>query len=109
VVIGLIVNRGEQDELRFALARGSGPEGEQPWPALPEVWAIDRWSGRAEAAETRLPQDSLEAVVNRMGRLAREGPYPPLGALASPERCRFCGFNAQCYAGGEISPLALEF
>ena len=109
VVIGLVVNGREQDELRFGLAHLAGPEGESPWPAPPEVWAIDRRSGRAEPADRHLPPERLEATVKRMAELAREGPHPPLGALTSPERCRSCGFAAQCYARGEISPLALEF
>ena len=109
VVIGLLVKGREQDELRFALARLAGPEGEKPWPVQPEVWAIDREGGKAEAIDSRLPLERLVSTVSRLGELAREGPYPLLGAFASPERCRFRGFNAQCYAKGELSPLALEF
>lgn len=109
VVIGLLVKGREQDELRFALARLAGPEGDKPWPVQPEVWAIDRESGKAEPVDSHLPTERLAPTVTRLAQLAREGPYPPLGALESPERCRFCGFTAQCYAKGELSPLALEF
>jgi hypothetical protein len=109
VVIGLLVKGREQDELRFALARLAGLEGEKPWPLQPEVWAIGRESGKAEPFDSHLPADRLAPTVNRLAQLAREGPYPPLGALASPERCRLCGFTAQCYAKSEISALALEF
>jgi hypothetical protein len=109
VVIGLLKNGREQDVLRFALARLAGPEGEKPWPVQPEVWAIDRESGKAEPVDLHLPTERLAPTVTRLAQLAREGPYPPLEALASPERCRFCGFTAQCYAKGELSPLALEF
>jgi hypothetical protein len=45
VVIGLLVRGREQDELRFALARLAGPEGDKPWPVQPEVWALDREGG----------------------------------------------------------------
>jgi hypothetical protein len=109
VVIGLLVNGSEQDELRFALARLAGPEGDAPWPAAPEVWAMARGSGKAEPGDPHLPLDQLAPLVIRLSELAREGPYPPLGAFTSPERCRACGFSAQCYAGGELSPLGLEF
>jgi hypothetical protein len=109
VVIGLLVKGREQDELRFALARLAGAEGDSPWPAPPEVWAMDRECGKAEPIDPHLPPDGLEPTVNRLAKLAQEGPYPPLGAFVSPERCRSCGFSAQCYAGGEISPLALEY
>ncbi len=109
VVIGLLVREREQDELRFSLARLAGPEGEKPWPAHPEVWAMDRERGKAEPIDSHLPPERLAPTVTRLAELAKEGPYPPMGALTSPERCRFCGFNTQCYAQGELSPLALEF
>jgi len=109
MVIGLLVGGREQDELRFALARLAGPEGDKPWRVQPEVWAIDRESGKAEPIDPHIPTEQLAPTVTRLAELAREGPYPPLGALSSPKRCRFCGFTAQCYAQGELSPLALEF
>ena len=109
VVIGLLVKRREQDDVRFSLVRLAGPEGEKPWPVQPEVWAIDRESGKAEPVDPHLPTERLAPTETRLAELARDGPYPPLGALSSPERCRFCSFTAQCYASSEISPLALEF
>lgn len=109
VVIGLLVKGREQDELRFALARLAGPEGDKPWRVQPEVWAVDRESGQAEPIDPHIPTEHFAPTVTRLAELAREGPYPPLGALTSSERCRFCGFTAQCYAQGELSPLALEF
>jgi hypothetical protein len=109
VVIGLLVRGREQDELRFALARRAGPEGDTPWPAQPEVWAMDRENGKAEPIDPHLPLEGLAPLITRLAELAKEGPNPPLGALTSPGRCRFCGFSAQCYANNELSPLALEF
>jgi hypothetical protein len=109
VVIGLLVTGREQDELRFALARLAGPAGEKPWPAPPEVWAMDRESGKAEPVDPHLPPEGLAPILTRLADLARQGPYPPLGALSTPKHCRACGFNAQCYAQSELSPLALEF
>jgi hypothetical protein len=104
-----LVREKEQDELRFALARLAGPEGEKPWPVHPEVWAMDRASGKAEPIDSHLSTEHLSSTVTRLAEIAKDGPYPPLGAFTSPERCRFCGFTAQCYAQGELSPLALEF
>jgi hypothetical protein len=109
VVIGLLVIGREQDELRFALARLAGPEGDKPWPSRPEVWAMERENGKAEPIDPHLPLEGLAPLVARLADLAKQGPYPPLGALTSPERCRACGFSAQCYAKSELSPLALEF
>ncbi|MEJ2710652.1 MAG: hypothetical protein P8074_23775 [Anaerolineales bacterium] len=109
VVIGLLVKGGEQDELRFALARLAGPEGDAPWPAPPEVWAMDRESGKAEPVDPHLPLEGAAPLVSRMAELAKQGPYPPLAAFSSPERCRSCGFSAQCFNNVELSPLALEF
>jgi hypothetical protein len=109
LVIGLLVKGREQDQLRIALARLAGPEGEKPWPVQPEIWAIDRESGKAEPFDSHLPTEQLAPSLNRLAELAREGPYPPLAALSSPERCRSCGYTAQCYASAELSPLALEF
>lgn len=109
VVIGLLVQGRQQDELRFGLARLAGPEGEKPWPVQPEVWAIDRENGKAEPADPHLPAESLAASASRLAELAKAGPYPPLGALTDPDRCRTCGFTAQCYIKGELSPLALGF
>jgi hypothetical protein len=62
-----------------------------------------------EPNDVLLPTERLAPTVARLAVLAQEGPYPPQGALASPDRCRFCGFTAQCFASGEISTLALEF
>lgn len=109
IVIGLLAEGREQDELRFALARQAGPEGDQPWPASPEVWAMDRENGKAEPIDPHLPLEALAPLITRLAELAKEGPYPPLGALTSPERCQTCGFFAQCYVKSELSPLALEF
>lgn len=109
VAIGVLVKEREQDELRFALLRLAGPQGEKPWPVQPELWAIDRESGKAEPFDAHLTAEHLAPTVTRLAQLASAGPHPPLGALASPGRCRGCGFSAQCFAGSEISPLALEF
>lgn len=109
VVIGLLVKGRGQDELRFALARMAEPEGDKPWPVRPEVWAIDRETGKVEPNDAFLPAERLAPTVARLAVLAKEGPYLPQGALVSPDRCRFCGFTAQCFASGEISTIALEF
>ena len=70
---------------------------------------MDRENGKAEPIDSHLPLEALAPLISRLAELAKEGPYPPLGALTSPERCQTCGFFAQCYVKSELSPLALEF
>jgi hypothetical protein len=109
VVLGLIVAAKTQDQLRLGLAWRANPVGDQPWPARPEVWALEWESGGAGHFERHLPTDQLPQVVAQLAQAAKAGPHPPLAALRGSGQCARCGFRAQCYAAsGEISPLALS-
>jgi hypothetical protein len=109
VVIGLLVNESAQDQLRLGLVWQANPAGEKPWPATPEVWALERESGSADHFDPRLPEDSLTHVVERLVEAARSGPHPPLEALRGSGRCARCGFQCQCFMdSGEIALLALS-
>jgi hypothetical protein len=109
-VIGLLATGRGRDQVLLGLVGRSGPVGEAPWPALPEVWVLDPERGQAEPADRRLPEEELPGVVARLAELAEAGPHPPLRALQGPDHCKSCGFQAQCYlSGGEISPLTLAF
>ena len=109
-VIGMLVRGRDRDQLRLGLARLAGPAGEKPWPSTPEVWVLERGSGRAEPADVRLEEGALPRVVERLADLAQKGPHAPLAALQGSSQCAGCGFRAQCFLPtGEISPLALAF
>jgi len=109
VVIGLLVTAKNQDQIRFGLAGRANLVGDKPWPATPEVWALERGTGRTDHFDERLPGDDLSPVVAQLAAAAKSGPHPPTAALWGSGRCAGCGFHTQCYTdSGEISLLALS-
>jgi len=107
-VIGLPVTAKNQDQIRLGLAWRANLVGDRPWPATPEVWALERETGCADHFDERLPKDDLSHVVEQLAEAAKSGPHPPMEALRGSERCAGCGFRTQCYTdSGEISLLAL--
>jgi hypothetical protein len=107
MVVGLI---GTQDQLRLGLARQAGPDGDQPWPSTPEVWALDGVHGTADHFDDRIPTDMLPGVVEALAEAAQKGPHPPLKALDGTAQCLGCGFYAQCFTDkSEISILSLSW
>ena len=111
-ILGMITTNSLHDQLRFGLARLASPEGSKPWPVQPEVWAL-QLNGQAAPCEVSFSEDELPPLVERLAKLAADGPHPPLMALQEPSRCRLCGYRAQCYdqrsTRDELTSLALEF
>lgn len=117
VVIGLLVNESAQDQLRLGLVGRANPVGDKPWPATPEVWALERESGNADYFDARLPRtpfgaepkvqglpkDSFAYVIEHLAEAAKSGPHPPLEAIRGSNQCANCGFRAQCYRMNEES------
>ena len=60
--IGLLVQRAEQDQLRFSLLRRSSPSGNQPWQNTPTVFALDRESGEVQHFDQTLSDKDFNAV-----------------------------------------------
>jgi len=108
IKIGLLVQRAEQDQLRFSLLRRSSPIGNQPWQNTPTVFALDRESGEVQHFDQTLSDKDLERVVESLSNLAKNGPHPPLNALRQPSICRNCGYQNQCFEKNFISPYALS-
>ena len=75
MVIGLI---GTQDQLRLGLARQAGPDGDQPWPSTPEVWALDGDHGTADHFDDRTTCRYASRVVEELADAAQKGPHPPI-------------------------------
>jgi hypothetical protein len=110
IVVGIVISNQEQDQLRLCLAGRASPAGDKPWPSAPEVWALERETGRADHFDARLDEGALAIAVEKLAEAAKNGPYPPLAALQGSIKCNHCGFRAQCFAAnGEITSLALAF
>ena len=111
-ILGLMATNPLHDQLRFGLARLANPEGNKPWPVPPEVWAL-QLNGQATPCEVSFSDDMLPLLVERLAKLAADGPHPPFNALQEPFRCRQCGYQSQCYdqrsTRNELTSLALEF
>jgi len=107
MVIGLPVNDREQDQLRFSLMQRASLAGDKAMPRTPEVWAADR-SGFAEPFDAKLPGEALPDLIGRLAKAAGENFHLPMIALQTPSKCRWCGYQAQCYAKGELTLLALR-
>ncbi len=91
--------------LLFSLIQSSQQSGEKPWPVEPELWALHRADGTGRSFRSRLPDHpSAGEVITRLAEQAKTGPYPPLRALESPDRCQYCGFQAQCWVKLEKNP-----
>jgi hypothetical protein len=108
VRLGLLVCRGEQDLLRFALLGLSSPDGDQPWPNLPLVYALDRETGDAKLADLPIASKDFPELVKQLSSAAKEGPYPPLNALQQPSVCKDCGYARLCYHKSNFSPHLLS-
>lgn len=108
IKIGLLVQRAEQDQLRFSLLRRSSPAGNQPWPNTPTVFALDRESGEAQHFDQTLADKDLERVVQSLSDLAKNGPHPPLNALSQPSICKNCGYKNLCFEKNFLSPHSLS-
>jgi hypothetical protein len=108
VRLGLLVCRGEQDLLRFALLGLSSSDGDQPWPNLPLVYALDRETGDAKLADLPISRENLPELVKQLSSAAKEGPYPPLNALQQPSVCKDCGYVRLCYHKSNFSPHVLS-
>lgn len=97
------------DQIKLALFHQAGLAGEKPWPQWPEIHELHP-NGQTTPADLRLPDGMLPALVARLADCAKNGPHPPLPALQKAEKCRGCGFRAQCFTPkGELSALALGF
>jgi len=92
-------------QLLFTLAQQGQRPGEKPWPVEPELWALNRADGTGRSFRGRLPdQPGMGEIIADLASLAKTGPYPPLRALESPTRCRYCGFQTQCWIQLEKAP-----
>ena len=108
IKIGLLTQSGEQDQLRFGLLQRGSPAGDQPWPNLPLVFALDRELGRAQHFDPRLADKDLEKVVKRLSALAKNGPHPPLNALREASLCKSCGYQHLCFEKHALAPHAIN-
>ena len=93
------------NQLLFSLVQSGQRPGEKPWPVEPELWALNRSGGTGRSFRSRLPeQPGIRETITSLADLAKTGPHPPLRALESPDRCRYCGFQAQCWVRLEKAP-----
>ncbi len=106
--IGLLVSQMEQDQLRFSLMSRCNPSGQQPWPNIPTVFALDRETGEVKHFDQTLSDQDLERVVQSVSDLAKNGPHPPLNALCQPSICKTCGYQLLCFKNNFLSPHALK-
>jgi hypothetical protein len=105
--IGLLIQHGQQDSLRFALITRSSPLGDQPWPNTPLVFALDRDTGEVKNHDPTLQDKDLEPLVSSLAALAKKRPHPPLNALHHPTTCRTWGYQNLCFDKHTLSPHAL--
>ena len=108
VRIGLLVQNGEQDLLRFGLLNRSNPSGDLPWPNLPQVYALERETGEAELADLPVSNREFPKLVEQLAKAAKDGPYPPLNALQRPSACKGCGYQHFCYHNSNLTPHLLS-
>lgn len=97
IVVGMMVNNGIQDQLQFALAAHSGRPGNVPWKVVPQLYALDRLSGRAEPTNGYLDPEKTIRKVTELAVLAEKGGCAPLAAINQPYKCEHCGFRALCF------------
>ena len=108
VRIGLLVQNGEHDLLRFALLGLSSPQGDRPWPNLPLVYALGRESGEAKLADLPVSSKEFPKLVRQLAEAAKDGPYPPLNALQRSSDCKGCGYQHLCYHNSNLTPHLLS-
>jgi hypothetical protein len=122
VVLGLIVNEGVQDALRFALvARSPGyfkdvEEGGEMkrklvrWEAAPYLFALERRLGSAEPFRSNFDVEKLAASVPDLATVARKGACPPFGLLSNSKKCEHCGYRQLCLLKNNesVSPIVYE-
>jgi hypothetical protein len=106
--IGLLVQGGQQDLLRFALLTRCNPPGAQPWPNTPLIFALDRDTGEVKNHDPTLGDKDLEPLVSSLAALAKQGPHPPMSALHHPIACRTCGYQHLCFEKHNLSQHALH-
>ena len=106
--IGVLVQGDERDLLRFGLLSRSSPQGDRPWPNLPQVYSLDRVTGEAEQAKLSVSNRGFLGLVRQLAEVAQEGPYPPLNALQRPSVCKGCGYQHFCYHNSNLTPHLLS-
>lgn len=79
----------------------------RPWNGRPEGWRVFP-DGTAKPFVPALDDSHLPDLIQALARSAREGPWPPLGALDHPGRCTRCGFRALCWEKEVLRPEALS-
>lgn len=89
--IGLLVSGGERDQLRFSLLKKSSPSGDQLWPSVPIIFALNRESGKVQHFDQTLPDKELERVVQS---LAQERPPPTVSHSGYYFARDVCGYLA---------------
>lgn len=105
--IGVLVQDGELDLLRFGLLSRSNQQGDHPWPNLPQIYALDRKTGEVKRAELPVSSREFPGLVRQLAEAAKEGPYPPLNALQRPSICKGCGYQHFCYHNSNLTPHLL--
>ena len=106
--IGALVQDGELDLLRFGLLSRSNPQGDHPWPNLPQVYALDRETGDVKQAKLPVSSREFPVLVRQLAEAAKEGPYPPLNALQRPSACTGCGYQHFCYRNSNLTSHLLS-
>lgn len=76
------------------------------WNGRPEGWRLFP-DGTAKPYVPVLEDGALREVVEALARMGREGPWPPLGAMGDPARCRRCGFRGLCWKEKALHAEAL--
>ena len=99
VYLGLLVSRGKQDALRFALVHNSDLVGDKPWPGgqRPYLYALDRVSGETEYMNLAMDLEYALKMVMPIYRAARIGPNFPMAALHDRDHCLACGYRKICF------------
>mgnify|MGYP005810182949 CR=1 FL=1 len=110
--LGLLCPDGAKDSLRFELVSRAQPVEGRPWePGEVQAWALYPMQG-ARAHDCLVPDELLPDLVQNLAQAARDGPWPPSGALSVGwnGQCVHCPFAAQCYQFDPpqrlLSPLA---
>ena len=93
----MMVNNGIQDQLQFALASHSNRPGNVPWKVVPQLYALDRLTGRAEPMNGTLDPEKMIRKVTELAVLAEKGGCAPLAAINQPYKCEHCGFRVLCF------------
>lgn len=106
--IGVLIQDGELDLLRFGLLSRSNPQGDHPWPNLPQIYALDRETGEVKRAKLPVSNREFPKLVEQLAKAAKEGPYPPLNALQRSSVCKGCGYQHFCYHNSNLTPHLLS-